>query len=49
MRALPAALAVIAIVAALALFFASGIPTRQPRSEATEAEHAPPGLGEAVV
>jgi hypothetical protein len=49
MRALRAALAVSAIVAALALFLASGIPTRQPGSETTEGERAPPGLGEAVV
>jgi hypothetical protein len=42
LRALRAALAVIAIVAAAALFFSGPIPTRQPGSDAAEAERAPP-------
>jgi hypothetical protein len=42
LAALRSALAVIALVAALALLFSGGIPTRQPGSPATEAERAPP-------
>ena len=48
LSALRGALAVIAIVAALALFFSNGIPTRQPGSTAADAQRAPPRLGEAV-
>jgi hypothetical protein len=42
LAALRSALAVIALVAALALLFSGGIPTRQPGSPAAEAERAPP-------
>ena len=42
LRALRGALAVIAIVAALALFSSGGIPTRQPGSAAADAQRAPP-------
>jgi MFS family permease len=42
LRALRTALAVIAIVAAAALFFSGPIPTRQPGSDAAGAERAPP-------
>jgi MFS family permease len=42
LRALRAALAVIALVAAAALFFSGGIPTRQPGSDAADAGRAPP-------
>ena len=48
LSALRGALAVIAIVAALALFFSNGIPTRQPGSAAADAQRAPPSLGEAA-
>jgi hypothetical protein len=49
LRALRGALAVIAIVAALALLFCGGIPTRQPGSEAVaDAERGPPDLQEAL-
>ena len=48
LSALRGALAVIAIVAALALFFSNGIPTRQPGSTAADAQRAPPRLGEAA-
>jgi len=48
LSALRGALAVIAIVAALALFFTNGIPTRQPGSAAADAERGPPRIGEAV-
>ena len=48
LSALRGALAVIAIVAALALFFSNGIPTRQPGSAAADAQRAPPRLGEAA-
>src|SRR5829696_1083093 len=41
LRALRGALAVIAIVAAAALFFSGGIPTRQPGSAAADAQQAP--------
>jgi MFS family permease len=41
LRALRGALAVIAIVAAPALFFSGGIPTRQPGSAAADARRAP--------
>ena len=44
LRALRAALAVIAIVAAAALFFSERIPTRQPGSEAADAEHGSPDV-----
>jgi Na+/melibiose symporter-like transporter len=44
LHALRAALAVIAIVAAAALFLAGTIPTRQPGSQAPNAERGPPGL-----
>ena len=49
LTALRGALAVIAIVAALALFFSGGIPTRQPGSATARADRAPPGVGEALV
>jgi hypothetical protein len=39
---------VVAVVAALALFFSGGVPTRQPGSAAALAERAPPGLGGAT-
>jgi hypothetical protein len=42
LRALRVALAVIAIVAAAALFLAGSLPTRQPGSGAPEAERGPP-------
>jgi MFS family permease len=42
LRALRAALAVIAIVAAAALFFSGPIPTRQPGADAADAERGPP-------
>jgi MFS family permease len=42
LRALRTALAVIAIVAAAALLFSGGIPTRQPGSEGADAERGPP-------
>jgi MFS family permease len=44
LSALRAALAVIAIVAAAALFMAGGIPTRQPGSQETGGERGPPDL-----
>jgi hypothetical protein len=44
LRALRVALAVIAIVAAAALFFSERIPTRQPASEAADPEHGSPDL-----
>ncbi len=47
LRALQGALAVIAIVAALALFFTNGIPTRQPGSVAADAQRAPPRTDDA--
>jgi hypothetical protein len=49
LAALRGALAVVAIVAALALFFSGGVPTRQPGAATARAERAPPGLDEAVV
>ena len=49
LRALRGALAVIAIVAAIALLFSSGIPTRQPGSAAADAQRGPPALDEAPV
>jgi MFS family permease len=42
LRALRTALAVIAIVAATALFFAGTIPTRQPGSQTADSERGPP-------
>ena len=42
LSALRAALAIIAIVAALALLFSGGIPTRQPGSEAPNGERGSP-------
>jgi len=42
LRALRTALAVIAIVAAAALFFAGTIPTRQPGSETADSQRGPP-------
>jgi MFS family permease len=49
LRALRGALAVIAIVAALALLFSGGIPTRQPGSDAVAgAERGPPDLQEGL-
>jgi MFS family permease len=48
LRALRAALAVIAIVAAAALFFAGTIPTRQPGSHAAETKRGPPDLDPVV-
>ena len=42
LRALQAALAVIALVAAAALFFSGHIPTRQPGSDPADAEHGSP-------
>jgi MFS family permease len=47
--ALRDALSIIALVAALALFFTGTIPTRQPGSEARDAERAPPGAEAARV
>ena len=47
LRALRAALAVVAIVAALALFFAGGIPTRQPGAEPPDAGRGQPDLARA--
>jgi MFS family permease len=44
LSALRAALAVIALVAAAALFFTATIPTRQPGSQVAGAERAPPNL-----
>jgi anti-sigma-K factor RskA len=44
LRALRAALAVIAIVAAAALLLAGTIPTRQPGSQPPAAERGPPDL-----
>src|SRR5215207_2969285 len=49
LRALRGALAVIAIVAAIALLFSSGIPTRQPGSAAADAERGPPARDESLV
>jgi hypothetical protein len=49
LRALRGALAVIAIVAALALLFSAGVPTRQPGSAAPDAERGPPARDPAVV
>ena len=46
-RALRVALAVVAIVAALALFFAGGIPTRQPGSEPAADGRGQPDLARA--
>jgi MFS family permease len=46
-RALRGALAIIAIVAAIALLFSGGVPTRQPGSAAPDAHRGPPGLDEA--
>jgi MFS family permease len=48
LRALRSALAVIAIVAAIALLFSGGIPTRQPGSAAPDTERGPPGVDEAL-
>jgi MFS family permease len=42
LRALRTSLAIIAVVAAVALFFSGSIPTRQPGSEAVAAERGPP-------
>jgi hypothetical protein len=42
LRALRSSLGVIALVAAAALLFAGGIPTRQPGAEAAAADRAPP-------
>jgi MFS family permease len=42
LRALRSALAIVALVAALALLFSGGIPTRQPGAAAAEALRAPP-------
>jgi EmrB/QacA subfamily drug resistance transporter len=42
LKALRTALAIVALVAALALFFSGGIPTRQPGSEAPDPERGPP-------
>jgi MFS family permease len=47
LRALRTALAVIAIVAAAALFFAGTIPPRQPGSQKADAERGPPDLDHA--
>jgi MFS family permease len=49
LRALRAALTVIAIVAALALFFAGTIPTRQPGAQAADSERGPPDTAPASV
>jgi Na+/melibiose symporter-like transporter len=49
LTALRGALAVVAIVAALALFFSGGVPTRQPGAATARDERAPPGLDEAVL
>jgi predicted MFS family arabinose efflux permease len=48
LRALRTALAVIAIVAAAALLFSTGIPTRQPASEHADAERGPPDRDSAL-
>lgn len=48
LRALRGALAVIALVAAIAVFFSTGIPTRQPGSAAGDAERGPPGLDDST-
>jgi MFS family permease len=48
LQALRTALAVIALVAAIALFFSGGIPTRQPGSPAAGDERAPPDRAIAV-
>jgi MFS family permease len=49
LRALRAALTVIAIVAAAALFFAGTIPTRQPGSQAPDSQRGPPDTATASV
>jgi MFS family permease len=49
LRALRTALAVIAIVAAAALFFAGTIPMRQPGSQAADSERGPPDTAPASV
>jgi MFS family permease len=49
LRALRAALTVIAIVAALALFFAGTIPTRQPGAQSADSERGPPDPAPASV
>ncbi|HTE59668.1 MAG TPA: hypothetical protein VK631_04910, partial [Solirubrobacteraceae bacterium] len=48
LSALRGALAVVAIVAAIALLFSGGIPTRQPGSAAPGAERGPPDRDEAL-
>jgi MFS family permease len=48
LQALRTALAVIALVAAIALFFSGGVPTRQPGSPAAGDERAPPDHAIAV-
>ena len=49
LRALRAALAVIALVAVAALFLSGGIPTRQPGSEPADAGRAPPDATDAAL
>jgi MFS family permease len=49
LTALRSALAVVAIVAAVALFFSGDVPTRQPGSATPPAGRAPPGVDEALV
>jgi hypothetical protein len=44
LRALRAALTVIALLAATALFFTGPIPTTQPASQTAAAERSPPGV-----
>ena len=48
LRALRAALAIIAIIAAAALFFSGTIPTRQPRSRGADTGRGPPDLDPVV-
>ena len=48
LRALRAALAIIAIIAAAALFFSATIPTRQPRSRGADTGRGPPDLDPVV-
>jgi MFS family permease len=48
LRALRAALAIIAIIAAAALFFSGTIPTRQPRSQGADTGRGPPDLDPVV-
>jgi len=49
LSAMRSALAIIAVVAALALLFAGGIPTRQPGATTVDGERGPPRRDEALV